>query len=233
MRRLVLTLAATMFSAPVSAQQCVLDPNEDGRTAINELIQAVNEALIGCPGGPAATPTRTPTPQPDGCGLQFNDDTSNEEPCSYVGTLSAVRCENEFDVVGAWSTLDPDVIAVLAVDPGFTIGVVGRRSNPTNANVRSWSLGPDFDVQVPTSGSMRLPNGEGFTVSFGTDGCGNLSYDGDFLGTLPGAAARATDGDMLTLLERLRKRVVGEQAAESSAVEPGRRISTVLTSAMP
>lgn len=190
---------------PAAGQQCALDPNRNGRTEVNELVMAIGQALEGCPGGQV----RTPTPAPHGCPFRFTDDTSDGDFCRYVGDVDGGQCLDEFGITGAWRSIETTVIAIIAID-GESIGLAGTRTSPTTASVDAWSIGPDFDVQLPTTGQIRLPSGDHLTASFnsGASICGTIAYDGEYSGLI--AAQRLGEPvPVEALLDRWRAKVVG------------------------
>lgn len=196
MRTAILSLFGLLLADGARAQQCALDTDGYRRTAINELVLAVGQALNGCPGGPV----RTPTPQADGCPFQFNDHNSDpgDQFCIYEGDTDA-ECIGEFSAASSWSTQGTSVISVIADSTG-AIAVVGVRTSPTRATVDYVSNGPDFEEEINATGTLRLPDNSSFAFDFDVPGdCAALEFDGDFdrLGRFDSSARRIGLGALI------------------------------------
>jgi hypothetical protein len=190
-------VALLVASRPALGAECRADFDGSGAVEINELIQAVNEALGGCGGSNPTptrrvTPTRTPTTAPAGsCPCKFNNAVSPDRFCGYFGPTTSRSCGDLLPSISGWTTDGTNVIAVLSDDTG-SIAVVGVRTNPTAATINSVSPGPDFSNFFDATGTMALPSNMRFTVGvdFGAS-CGKLTHTGDFQGLFGDSALRA------------------------------------------
>ncbi|MDX2168065.1 MAG: hypothetical protein SF182_13410 [Deltaproteobacteria bacterium] len=197
LRAALLATALLLAATRAPAADCRADFDASGSVEINELIQAVNEALNGC-GGPAVTPTgrpRTATPTPteppaDSCPYRFNQAVGADRFCNYDGGATAPPCVEPFAAGAGWVTSGMDVLALMIDEFGTAVAVQARRTGPTAAKVNSIALGPDFDNPVSATGNLALPSGSRFTATFKTaTGC-TVAFDGDFIGVLVDNAQR-------------------------------------------
>lgn len=192
---IVLLLSPTRDAA---AQQCRADFNGSGAVEVNELIQAVNEALGGCSGGAAtptskpATPTRTPTVAPLTCPYRFNQAVRPDRFCGYEGLVEPKNCDS-FRAGGGWTTADTDVIAIFVDQLDQALAIEARRTSPTSARVTGISFGPDFAELFEATGMLSLPSGSRFVATFNAGGtCGTFTHDLSFFGLVGDNATSAS-----------------------------------------
>ena len=174
-----------------AAQQCALDLNGDRMTTVNELIVAVNQALSGCPGGPVATPTRTPIPA-GGCPFDFNHNNSRsgDDFCAYFGPTSGMPgCGVSTSVSGGWFG-NGATITGLITNGTTSFALTATKTSATSARVTTVALGPDFDNPVAATGTLSLPSSRRFTESFDSGvRCASLGFDGTFTAVIHATAA--------------------------------------------
>lgn len=222
-----LAAVALLCAGRGDAQQCALDPNRDGQTTINELVQAVGETLNGCPGSqrtPTRTPTRrpgtpTPTQQTTGrCPYDFNHDTGDGNFCSYVGTATSDSCTTESGLVAGWVTTGSSVVGIWVLSEDTNVALYGERTSGNAARITAWAVGnPNLGPRMPTSGSMSLRDPNRFTFGFDSGGrtCGIIQFAGNYFQLVGGGAGLvdaqgvAGEADTMELLDRLRESVAG------------------------
>lgn len=222
---ILLCILLLLSSRPSSAQQCRADFDGSGAVEINELIQAVNEALGGCAGGhptptTRVTPTRTPTSEPAGsCPYKFNEAVSPDRFCGYSGPTTSQNCGDLLPSSSGWTTNGTDVYAIVSDSTG-SLAVIGVRSNPTSATVDAVSPGPDFDQFFDATGTIAIPSNKRLTVAFNAGGsCGRISHTGTFDTLLGNAAIRAgLDGESIgSLVAALTQRAAPAAIADGRA----------------
>ena len=200
--------ATAVLLAGAAHGQCRTDFDQSGAVEINELIQAVNEALGGCDG-----PVPTPTAPATTCPYQFNDAVGSDRYCGYDGSIGSPVC-SPLGAVSAWGTDDLAVLVVFTDGEGLTVALEGRRTNPTTARVSALSFGPDFDESFEATGTMSLPSNRRLMVTFNAGGsCGTITLAGDFYG-LEGTNAQTSAPSLGALRKSLAGRGVSDPTPE-------------------
>lgn len=154
-------IALLVTTASAGPAPCCGDCAGDGRVTIEDLIRAVNNALLGCgeetaTPRPTATATRTPTPTrtpADRCPSTFA--TRGNNLCLFRGTYNR-GCGSE---VNSTFSSDGSLVLVtiatgLAVPP-VTVGFTASITQPTSATLTGWSS-DDFRTVHPVAGAVRL-----------------------------------------------------------------------------
>lgn len=177
MRNVILGLMALLLADSVLGQQCALDPNRDRRTSIDELVVAIHESLVGCPGGPvipSATPTRTPAPTaPHLSNLHgaISGNLALIRACNSLGFTNALTVTADFtgDVIGGtfqvFATFAPsgntfnEAIAIPSVGVGISGSTMEYRACVTPN--QDTSLRIELRVVSP-----RNVNGNRVSVTF-------------------------------------------------------------------
>lgn len=215
MRVLMAVLALLTASAGRSAGQCCGDCAGDGSVTIDDLIRAVNNALVGCATetptvGPSPTRTRVPTATRtpnDRCAATFN--TQGNNLCAFRGTYNR-GCGSE--VNSTFSSNGAVVVVTLAtgVPNPPTVSFAANVTQGSRATLTAWST-DNFQNANPVGGSVRLnddrrqlevfPNSPPFSIA----GCQFVQYLGAYQRPRSAADA-AADGDLADALARLAAR---------------------------
>ncbi len=225
MARMVLLVLALLCPLTAGAQaQCCGDCNGDGTVSINELITAVNNALLGCGaftptpgrGTPTHKPTATATPVPH-CALSFTDQNG---VCDFNGPYNR-GCGSAVNTVlltnGSGQgckgnqAAPPFVTVILATETQLQpfVSFSAHVESATSASLCAWS--PDaFQTRTNlTAGVLQLNNGgtqlEIFPDSFifQIQSCDFTQYLGAYTGntiTVPAQLSR-TDGEAVSGLQ--------------------------------
>jgi len=200
-----LMLAALLWLTPHPARaQCCGDCAGDGEVTIDDLIVAVNHALLGCaattptPGGATPTPTGSPA---GACPINFQDD--NTQPgtpdCYYRGAWNQTCGAADLEIL--WrSDSDILIISLLGFDSGLFLGA--EASGPSSADVFCWYTQDDASDcdQHPISGTATLSSNGGTltivpqTPPFDIENCPFADYNGTLFNVDTPAAARASQG---------------------------------------
>jgi YVTN family beta-propeller protein len=139
-----------------------LDADGDGQVTVDELLQAVNNALSGCPSPPATaipTPTPTKTPAPGECAY-----VCDSRPCNAVcpdGSPHFGYCELTGSD-GCQCTPFECPYACVAIDP------VTSPWDQLMQTVRGHTVGPDFGANIRITGGAQFVSGF-VTYSFAID----------------------------------------------------------------
>lgn len=177
----VLAAVLSVWVATAAGADCLGDFDNNRRVEINELIQAVNNALRGC----------GPTP----CAIDLLDDNTatGATSCFYVGrwstTCGAADLEAEF-------ISDGELVIVSFSD--FTPGLfyVGQVTSATTACLIGWYQQPDASDLENAPGSLRLEDGgtnlivDPIGAPFVVDDCDFEDYQGAFSRTTGAALLR-------------------------------------------
>jgi hypothetical protein len=220
---MVLLMLALVGSVAAGAQaQCCGDCNGDGTVSINELITAVNNALLGCGadtptpgrGTPTHKPTATPTTPPH-CTLSLT--TSGSGVCDFQGTynrgcgsaLNTVLSTNGLGQGCAQDLAPPFVLVVLntEVQPQSLVSFSAHVDSATSATLCAWSTDGFQTRTTFTAGALQLNSGgaqlEIFPNSspFMIQGCPFVQYLGDYTGNTVISPAQLSRADNETALD--------------------------------
>lgn len=194
LKSLFCILGLMLSTRSVTAQECALDINGDGRTTVDEILVSVNEALNGCPGSP-----------PLGCPLDFNDNNYLAAFCSYEGSAYS-SCAPPADQIVGWQSDGSGTVVVVFADAGGAVGASATRTSATTALIYEISPGPDFDQIYPATGSVSLPSTASLNANFDTSlSCVDVTFSGTFsemLGGSSSAQRQSLISAMKTRLER-------------------------------
>ena len=231
-RRLLVFSMIVALTPNATHAACRADFNSNGSVEVNELIQAVNEALNGCGDNPATptrrapTPTRTPTPQPSTCPYKFNQAVSPDLFCGYSGDFTS-NCD-PFPVGSGWTTNGTDVLVLLIDNNGDSLAVESRRTSPTAATVSTISFSPNFDMVFAATGTVSLPSTTRLKVVFNAGGnCGRVTHEGTFFGLLGNNAQTAHEQSIADLRAALQSQV-GAAAQTSGSDDRTARIRELM-----
>lgn len=221
MTKVAVLLAVLTWSFAIPARaQCCGDCNGDGMVTINELITAVNNALLGCG---AATPTagRTPTPTrkptatrtPAHCALSLT--TGSNQVCDFQGTYNR-GCGDPLNSVLVTDGRDVTVVVGTMLSTTPFVYFAAHADSPTTATLQAWS--PDaFQTVNRIAGSLQLNDNGTQLIVFPNDppffiqSCQFVEYIGTYTGNtvtspqLSGAAnphADETGAGLRTRLDR-------------------------------
>lgn len=209
--RIVLLGLSLLFVGPGwAAGQCCGDCAGDGTVTIDDLIRAVNNALVGCAQEtptvapsptpePSATRTRVPTATRtpnDRCPANFN--TQGNNLCAFRGTYNR-GCGSEVNsTFSSNGSLLVVTVATGVQDPA-TVSFSASVTQDGRATLTGWSRN-NFQTVNPVAGSVRLnddrrqleifPNMPPFSIA----GCQFVQYLGAYQRPR-GAADAATDGE--------------------------------------
>ncbi len=227
MARMVLLMLALVCTLAAGAQaQCCGDCNGDGTVSINELITAVNNALLGCGaatptpgrGTPTHKPTATPTTAPH-CTLSFTNQ-NNSGVCDFQGTFNR-GCGSALNTVLSTNGLGqgcdaqglgpPFVQVILATEIQSQpfVSFSAHVDSATSASLCAWSA-DGFQTRTNlTAGVLQLNNGgtqlEIFpnSFTFQIQSCDFVQYLGAYTGntiTVP-AQLSGTAGEVVSGLQ--------------------------------
>ena len=216
MDKVMLVFALVVSLAGTAAGQCCGDCGGDGQVTINDLIVAVNNALIGCDGAPTPTvtrtgtptrrPTATPTPPPR---CPFDFETSGGGSCGYRGRYNR-GCGTALNS----ALLTNGTTAVVVIDTMLTfpraIYFGAEVVSDTRAELFAWST-DNFQTSRVTAGDIELTgDGTGLVVfpnfpPFMIQSCDFVQYDADYTGHVGGRQTLAAGGSPEDAFERLRQ----------------------------
>lgn len=230
MAKLILMSVLVCSMVGSARAQCCGDCNGDGTVTINELITAVNNALVGCGGATptlgrtttptrASTPTRTPTPtrKPTNTSTPSNrcplalTDTSGTRACGFNGTYNRGCGSALNSVLTSTGTLVTVAVGTMLTDPPV-VYFGGEVQSATSASLVGWST-DGFQTINPTAGTIQLTDNGSQLVVFPNDftfqilGCSFVQYIGTYTGSgtvLAQRAPLAREGEPIGAVERLR-----------------------------
>lgn len=146
-----------------TVDQCVsLDPNQDDAVAVDDLVQAVNNALNGCPTPPSSTPTPTPSFVPSRTPTILSGLIETESFLLPAGELALVTGDLTIRTTGT-VRIDGDLVAAdrgnqnIFIDAGGDIdigGTIGAGNSPLLDTSRPGARVPRGIVIVRSAGSI-------------------------------------------------------------------------------